>query len=260
MLDLSGYVSIVTGGARGIGRSICFGLARVGSDIAVVDRDGGGAEETAKLVRKTGRQAVSIECDVSSSSDVFNAFETVAKSFPKIDVLVNNAGITGSYNPVLQDEKDMIERLDEDEWDRVFSTNVKGAFLCTKAAIPIMKSRRFGRIINIASRLAKTGGLSIDGPHYAASKAALVNFTKSAAWELAPYGITVNSVAPSLVLGTGMTLWMTEELASSMRVSVPLGRFATVDDVAYAVIFLSSKMADFITGHTLDVNGGTLMD
>ena len=260
MFDLSGQVSMVTGGGRGIGRQICLTLAQAGSEVACIDIDIELAKETAGMIRDTGGKAIALKSDVSNGHEVLYAVKSVIENLNFVHILVNNAGITGQVNPLLHPELSEIEKIDEHEWDRVLTINLKSAFLCIKAVIPYMKEQRYGRIVNIASRLGKSGAESVDGAHYAASKAALINLTKSAAQELAPYGITVNAVAPSMVEETGMTSWLTEELRQKFSQKVPLRRLAKTTDVAYSVLFLSSKEAGFITGHTLDVNGGVLMD
>jgi 3-oxoacyl-[acyl-carrier protein] reductase len=260
MFELTGQVSIVTGGGSGIGRQVCRTLATAGSKVACLDIDGERAKETVELISKEGGECFATKLDVSKNAEVLSAVKSVISRFGAIHILVNNAGITGVVNPLLNPELAGLENIEEQEWEKVMAINLKGAFLFIKAVIPHMKSKKYGRIVNISSRLGKSGAEFIDGAHYAASKAALINLTKSAAQEYGQYGITVNAVAPSMIKGTGMTSWLTKELEQKLVRKVPLGRLGKTSDVAFAVLFLCSKEAGFITGHTLDVNGGILMD
>src|SRR5579875_461880 len=243
MFELTGQVSIVTGGGSGIGRQVCRTLATAGSKVACLDIDGERAKETVELISKEGGECFATKLDVSKNAEVLSAVKSVISRFGAIHILVNNAGITGVVNPLLNPELAGLENIEEQEWEKVMAINLKGAFLFIKAVIPHMKSKKYGRIVNISSRLGKSGAEFID-----------------AAQEYGQYGITVNAVAPSMIKGTGMTSWLTKELEQKLVRKVPLGRLGKTSDVAFAVLFLCSKEAGFITGHTLDVNGGILMD
>lgn len=260
MFGLKGQVSLVTGAGRGIGRQVCLTLANAGSDVVCLDVDYKAAKGTASIVKRAGRKGIALKADVSNEEDMERISELISKKFGNLHILVNNAGITGTVVTFLKPDLAGFEKIDVEEWDRIMNVNLKGTFLITKTLVQFMKKQNYGRIVNISSRLGKTGGELIDGAHYAASKAAIINFTKTVAKELAPYRITVNAVAPSMVEGTAMTDWLDERLKKEFIKSIPVGRLCTVNDVAYAVLFLCSREAEFITGHTLDVNGGLLMD
>ncbi|MCL5942190.1 MAG: SDR family oxidoreductase [Actinobacteria bacterium] len=244
--EFEGRVAIVTGAARGIGREIARQLAERGAAVAVVDVDAQGALEAAEAV---GPKALAIACDVSSGHAVAAMVETVIAQLGRIDILVNNAGIC---------ERVSVEQITEEQWDRAIAVNLKGTFLVSRAVVPQMKSERSGRIINMASIAGKMGGLMV-GLHYAASKGGVLAFTRGLARELAPYGITVNAVCPSMV-DTEMGRLFGDDEKRRYLAGVPLGRLATPEDVAAAVIYLASDAASYVTGETLGVNGGLVMD
>ncbi|MFD1426594.1 3-oxoacyl-[acyl-carrier protein] reductase [Kroppenstedtia sanguinis] len=242
---LSGKVAMVTGGSRGIGRSISISLAKAGADVAIIyagNRDA--AEETAEKVRETGRQVVTIQADVSDAGQVNSAVKEALKTWGRIDILVNNAGIT---------RDNLMLRMKEEDWDRVVDTNLKGVFLCIKAVTRPMLKQRAGRIINISSVVGVSGNPG--QANYVAAKAGVIGLTKSAAKELASRGITVNAVAPGFI-ETDMTDQLNEEIRREMISQIPLARFGKPEDVAGAVQFLASDLAGYITGQTLHVNGG----
>ncbi len=248
-MNLKDRVSIVTGAAQGLGRAIAMELARRGSDIVVCDVDSEGAKAAVRDVESLGRRGLSLEVDVSKASDVSGMVDRVMKDFGRIDILVNNAGICQVVT---------IEEMTEENWDRVMAVNVKGVFLCSKAVMGIMKRQRSGRIVNMGSIAGKVGGIAT-GANYSVSKAGVICFTKALAREMAPYGVTVNAVAPG-VIETDMTRGITGGDFSAYIRDIPLGVIGAAQDVAYAVAFLVSDEARYITGEILDVNGGQLMD
>jgi len=244
-MRLKNKVAVVTGGGRGIGKAICQVLSREGSTVVVADVDIESARKVSGELSKLGQRSLAIEVDVSSSQQVSEMIKCVIQELGTVDILVNNAGIRGMGK---------IEEMSEEDWDRVIAVNLKGTFLCSKAVIPAMRKKKTGRIINIASVAGKTGGV-IAGANYAVSKAGIICLTKSLAKELAPYGITVNAIAPGMI-----KTHMTEDFPENISQLIPLGKKGLAQDVANAVLFLASSDADYITGEILDVNGGMFMD
>jgi NAD(P)-dependent dehydrogenase (short-subunit alcohol dehydrogenase family) len=251
---LSGRLAVVTGGARGIGRAICETLARDGADIAVLDLDLAGAEQTAGLVRQAGRAAAAFRLDVADEHAVeafFSELGAAAGSFPgrAVDILVNNAGICPT-TPVLE--------IRAAEWDKVLAVNLRGTFLMSREALRQMKERRAGRIVSIASAAAKLGGLTA-GAHYAASKAGVIALTKSLALAAAPFKVNVNAVCPGPTT-TDMTDAWGAETNRAFADKIPWKEYGKPQDIAEAVAFLGSDRARYVTGEVLDVNGGLVMD
>ncbi|MFC2015885.1 SDR family NAD(P)-dependent oxidoreductase [Chloroflexota bacterium] len=243
---LSGRTALVTGAARGIGFSIACGLARHGATVALLDVDPVTLERAAHLV---GKETLPIEADVRKSDDVQHAVETTVAHFGGLDILVNNAGICPMTT---------FADISANEWDQVLAVNLKGAFLFCQAALPhLRRSGQQGRIVNIASVAGQMGGVSV-GAHYAASKAGLIGLSKSLAQFLAADGVTVNCVAPGTTETDLTDSWSDAERGTVLG-KTSLGRFAQPDEIAEAVCFLVSDRAAFITGATLDVNGGLLM-
>ena len=247
-LSLEGHVALVTGagrGGRGIGRGIALALATAGADIVITARTNvGDAEAVAEAVQGLGRRALALTCDVADAGSVEALFTQVDAQFGKIDILVNNAGIT---------RDGLLLRMSEEQWDSVLDANLKGTFLCTKAASKRMLKQRRGRIINITSVNGMVG--SPGQANYSASKAGMIGFTKSVARELASRGITVNAVAPGFI-DTQMTEGFGEEARGQILSKIPLGRFGSAEDVGAAVAFLASEAASYITGQVLTVDGG----
>ncbi len=241
---LVGRTALVTGAARGLGRAISLRLAGLGARVVLGDVDGAALAESACAIHGQGGEAVHCVFDVSDAAAVRSAFATISR----VEILVNNAGICRLTPP---------EEIGEAEWDRLLAVNLKGAFLCTQAALPGLRAAGWGRVINLASAAGQMGGV-VAGVHYAASKGGLLAMTKSFARLLAPYGVTVNAVAPGAA-ETDLTASWPESVRQDLRAQVPLGRFIRTDEVAAAVAFLCSPEAAAITGATIDVNAGLWM-
>lgn len=246
-MSLEGKVAIVTGAAQGIGRAIAEVLARDGADIVVADLDPGRSQETVAAITKLGRRAVNVKVNVAEWNDVKNMTDQVLKDWGKIDILVNNAGVT---------RDGLLVRMKEEDWNLVLQVNLHGTFHCTKAVLQSMTKQRSGRIVNIASIVGAMGNAG--QANYAASKAAVIGFTKSVAREYASRMVTVNAVAPGFV-DTAMTQGLQQEVRDTLLKQIPLGRLGQPGDVAEAVRFLASEEAGYITGQVLHVNGGMLM-
>jgi len=248
-MKLKGELAIVTGGGAGIGRAIALAMAQEGADVAIWDVNGALAEESAAAVRETGRESLAMKVDVSQSSEVNAAVQKVAKEWGRIDILVNNAGIC-RVTPV--------DQIEEKEWDLMFAVNVKGVFLCSQAVMGFMMKQKSGKIINLGSLAGKVGGISA-GAHYAATKAAVICFTKSLAKFLGPHGVRVNAMAPG-VIETDMTRMITGGDWRNFVATIPLGRIGDVKEVAKVAVFLASDDSSYLTGEIIDINGGQLMD
>ena len=247
MSILAGRIALITGASQGIGRACALELARAGASVALAARNLDKLAEVAAEVAARGGTAHAFALDVASEESIKDCAKAVIAHFGGVNILVNNAGIT----------RDILAlRMKRKDWDDVLTTNLTGAFLMTQAVMSQMVKSRWGRIINVASVVGETG--QAGQANYAASKAGLIGLTKSLARELASRSITVNAVAPGYI-ETAMTAVLTEEQKASFAQSIPLGRVGTDAEVAYAVAFLASEEASYITGHTLDVNGGMLM-
>jgi len=245
---LSNKVALVTGGSRGIGRAIALEMAREGADVVVnYASSEAKANEVARIISESGRQVLVVRADVSRADQVEAMRKLVLERFSGVDILVNNAGVHHHLKSW---------EIDDDEWKRVLDVNLNGVFLCSRAFSREMRAKRWGRIINISSIIAFIG--TDHEAHYGASKAAVVGLTKSLALELAPYNITVNAIAPGLI-DTDMTAGTTPEERKNALELIPLGRIGQPTDIAYAAVFLASDRASFITGQTLNVNGGEAM-
>jgi 3-oxoacyl-[acyl-carrier protein] reductase len=246
-MHFKGQVGVVTGGTRGIGKAIAEGLAKNGVNLVIAARNLDAANETAAALSVRGVKALGIKLDVSNTEEVEKAFEEIREEFHRIDILINNAGIT---------KDGLLVRMKEEAWDSVLDVNLKGAFLCSREAIKDMAKQRYGKIVNITSVAAFMGNPG--QANYSASKAGLVGFTKTVAREYANRGITVNAVAPGFIQ-TAMTDVLHDKVKEEMKRLIPLGRFGTVEDVANAVIFLASPDSGYITGQVIHVNGGMYM-
>ena len=238
-------VALITGASRGIGRVIAENMAKAGYDIAICySGNESAAQETISICKKYGVQAIYVKADVSNADDVANMFSEVKSLLGPVNVLVNNAGIT---------KDGLLLRMTEEDFEKVVDINLKGAFLCTKAAIKDMLKAKKGSIINITSIVGVTGNSG--QANYSASKAGLIGFTKSVAKEYGSKGITVNAVAPGFIQ-TAMTDNLPEEVKSAYLKQIPLGRFGTPEDVASVVEFLASEKAAYVTGQVIEVTGG----
>jgi len=240
-------VAFITGASRGIGRATALTLCRAGFDIVVASPEIEKNEEVAAEIRACSGEAMTVNLDVSSADSVKQAFARALAEKSRVDVLVNNAGITRDGLAV---------RMKPADWDLVLRINLDGAFLCAQAALPGMMRNRWGRIINISSVVGQAG--SAGQANYAASKAGLIGLTKALAQEMASRGITVNAVAPGYV-ATDMTAALAEDVRQKILASVPMGRMGRPEDIAAAVKFLASEDAAYITGQVLAVNGGMYM-
>ena len=246
-MDLMDKVAIVTGAAQGIGKVIALGLAKCGADIAVSDINEDSLNEVVIEIEALGRKAIAVKMDVSSLKDCEDMVKRTVDAFGKVDILINNAGITRDT---------VLLRMKEEQWDQVIQVNLKGTFNCTKAVIRSMFKQKSGKIINISS---VTGAMGNAGQaNYSASKAAVMGFTKSIAREYAHCGITVNAVAPGFIK-TAMTDAIPEKDRDAMISIIPAKRLGLPEDVADTVCFLASDMASYITGQIIHVNGGMYM-
>jgi 3-oxoacyl-[acyl-carrier protein] reductase len=247
MSGLSGRIALVTGASQGIGRACAISLARSGATVALAARNLDKLEAVAAEITAGGGSAKAFALDVASEDSIKACARAVIADFGKVEILVNNAGIT---------RDGLMLRMKLADWNEVLNTNLTGAFLLTQACASAMLKARWGRIVNITSVVGETG--QAGQANYAASKAGMVGLTKSLARELASRGITVNAVAPGYI-ETAMTAVLNDEQKSAMTDFIPLKRAGTDADIASAVAFLCSEDAGYITGHTLDVNGGMYM-
>jgi 3-oxoacyl-[acyl-carrier protein] reductase len=244
----AGRVAVVTGGGRGIGRAVAVRLANEGANVAISYRSNDtAAEEVAEEVKAAGAECEIFKGDVASPEDVDALFKGVGEVLGPVEILVNNAGLT---------RDNLMMRMKESEFDEVLSTNLKGTYLCTRAALRPMIRARWGRIVNVSSVVGLVG--NVGQANYAASKAGIIGFTKSVAREVAQRGITANVVAPGYV-ETELTSSLSEEVKDQIRGQVPAGRFAEAEEVAEVVAFLAGEGAGYITGQTVAVDGGMTM-
>jgi len=242
-----GKIAVITGASRGIGRSISLALSAAGATIVAMDMDQSSTDAVVAELRAAGGKAFAVVGNVTVPEDAERMIETAMKEFGRVDILVNNAGIT---------RDGIFLRMKEEDWDAVLSVNLKGAFLCSRAASKVMAKQRCGRIINIASVVGQMGNAG--QANYCASKAGLIGLTKSNARELAKRNITVNAVAPGFI-ATAMTDALSDKVKAELTAQIPLERLGSSEDIANAVLFLASEASNYITGHVLSVNGGMYM-
>jgi len=247
MTGLEGRIALVTGASQGIGRACALALAQSGATVALAARNEAKLAEVVAEIEAAGGKAAAFALDVSSEESIKNGAKAVLAQFGKVEILVNNAGIT---------RDGLLMRMKRADWDEVIGTNLTGAFLLTQALVPAMMKNRWGRIINISSVVGRTG--QAGQANYAASKAGLIGFTRSLARELASRDITANAIAPGYI-ETPMTEVLNEQQRTAMMAAIPLARPGRPEDIAQSVVFLASEAAGYITGHVLDVNGGMFM-
>jgi len=247
MKQLENQIAVVTGAGRGIGRAIALKFAAEGADVACVSRTSANSEKVAAEVRALGRQAWAHAVDVANSAAVTAAAAKILAECGRVDILVNNAGVT---------RDGLLMRMSDADWDTVLDTNLKGAFLVTKAFNRAMLKQRAGRIINIASVIGLIGNAG--QCNYAASKAGLIGFTQSAAREFASRGVTVNAIAPGFI-ETDMTSEITPEMRAATLKQIPLGGFGQGEDIANAALYLAAASGRYVTGQVLTVDGGMVM-
>lgn len=247
LFDLSGKVAVVTGAAGGIGVEISQALAGAGADVALLDLHLDKLELVRQQIEAQGRRVLPLQCDVTSGTDIEAAVASILEHFGQLDILVNNAGVASAGS---------VEDIGEAEWDRVIDTNVKSIYLMSKAVIPIMKERQQGRIINLAS-ICGVNGITLAPVHaYNASKGAVVNLTRGMGATLAPYGITVNAIGPSLFPSEMTRGLYQDSFLEQYNALCPMGRPANPDELNGAAIYFASDASSYTTGQTLYVDGG----
>jgi len=247
MTNLQGRIALVTGASQGIGRACAIALAQAGATVALAARNEGKLAEAVAEIEAAGGQAAAFGLDLASEESIKASAKAVLERFGKVEILVNNAGIT---------RDGLMMAMKRADWDNVLGTNLTGAFLLTQAVLRPMLKNRWGRIINISSVVGRTG--QAGQVNYAASKAGLIGMTRSLAREVASRGITVNAVAPGYI-ETPMTAALDAQQRAAILAQIPLGRVGTDAEIAQSIVFLASYAAGYITGHVLDVNGGMFM-
>jgi len=252
MFELRDRVAIVTGSGspKGIGRTIALTLAKQGAAIVVADLNTDGIQDTVNAIQEAGGRALGVEVNVTSKESVDAMVEKILAEYGRIDILINNAGIS---------QKVTVQDMTLEDMTRVFSVNMFGLFLCTQAVLEPMKKQNYGRIVSLSSVSAKRGGGVFGGAHYSASKAAVLGFSKNLAREVAQDGITVNCVTPGLI-NTEIWKALPEEDAKKVIDGIPMGRPGETQEIASTIAFLASEEASYITGEEIDINGGSHMD
>ena len=246
-MELADKIAVVTGSARGIGKTIAHVLAEAGAHIVISDLNVEAGKETVDEIKATGREAIWVEADVSKSDQANQLIDQTLEKFGRLDILVNNADIT---------RDNLLMRMSEDEWDSVIAVNLKGSYNCIRAATKIFMKQRSGRIVNIASVVGQMGNAG--QANYASSKAGVIGLTKSVAKELASRNILVNAVAPGFI-ETAMTEKLPEKARETLIQLIPLAKLGQPEDVARVVLFLCSNRSSYITGQVINVDGGMVM-
>jgi 3-oxoacyl-[acyl-carrier protein] reductase len=249
--DFTGRVALITGAGSGMGEEYAKKLASSGCDIVMVDIEPKNLLRVQDGIKRFERKMISFHIDVSNYKDVYEAVKKALDTFNKIDILINNAGITGTV-PVLT------ENIEDEEWDRLINTNLKGAFNFSKALIKPMKERKYGKIVNVSSSAGRSVSENC-GSHYAASKAGILGLTRQTAFELAPYNINVNAICPGIIDTPMLRAVAGPERIELLKKDIPLGKIGTTTDAANLVAFLVSEESSFITGASFDLNGGSLI-
>jgi 3-oxoacyl-[acyl-carrier protein] reductase len=246
-IGIEGKTALITGGAQGIGYGIAEALAAEGATVGIADLDWEKAKKAADELNARGRKAIPFKVNVAVAQEVKEMFDQAIAAWGKVDILINNAGIT---------RDGLIIRMKEEDWNQVLDINLNGTFFCIKEAVSKMAKQRFGRIINISSIVGVMGNPG--QANYVASKAAVIGLTKTVAREYASRGITVNAIAPGFI-ETAMTQVLPAQIREDLLKQIPQGKMGSVTDIAHAVCFLASEQAAYITGHVLHVNGGMYM-
>ncbi len=245
---LEGKVAIVTGASRGIGRSVAIALAKAGAKVIInYAGNAAAAEEVQNQIAAAGGQSMVVQADVTDKDAVASMVKQTMATYGRIDILINNAGIA---------RDNILMLMKEGDWDDVMNTNLKGIFLCTKTISRVMMKQKYGRIVNMTSVVGQTGNAGQS--NYAAAKAGVIGFTKSIAKELSSRGITVNAIAPGFI-NTDMTAVLSDQAKADLVTQIPLGRLGSPEDIAAGVLFLVSDSANYITGQTLNIDGGMVM-
>jgi 3-oxoacyl-[acyl-carrier protein] reductase len=244
---LNDKVAVVTGAGRGIGRAVAIAYAKMGANVVCVSRTQENSAKVATEIEALGQKSWAFAVDVSDTSSVESSAKNILEATGRVDILVNNAGVT---------RDNLLMRMSEEEWDTVINTNLKGAFNFTKAFTRPFMKQRSGRIINISSVIGLIGNAGQS--NYAASKAALIGFTKSVAKELAPRGVTANAIAPGFI-ETDMTAVLDEKVRGDIIDRIPMNRFGSPEDIANTAIFLALESTDYMTGQVLTIDGGMVM-
>jgi len=252
MLDFDGQVVIVTGSGspKGIGRTIARTFARQKAAVVIADMNEAGVKDTVAAIKEEGGEAFGVVVNITDEVSVQNMVDQVMEQYGRIDVLVNNAGIS---------QKVTVADMTLADMKRIFEVNMFGLFLCTKACMKVMRAQKYGRIVNLSSVSGKRGGGIFGGAHYSASKAAVLAFSKNLSREISAEGITINSVCPGLI-NTEIWKSLPKEDADKVIEGIPMGRPGETQEVANAIVFLASKEASYITGEEIDINGGSHMD
>ena len=246
--DLNGKIAIVTGASQGIGKTIAVEMAKSGANVFCLARNKEALDSTIKKIISNGDKASAYSCDILNNKQFNNIVTDIFEEYGSIDILVNNAGITNDA---------LLMRMSDDQWDRVLDVNLKGSFTCTRSVIKYMMKKKSGRIINITSIIGLTGNAG--QANYAASKAGLIGMTKSIAKEVGSRGITANCIAPGWI-ETAMTHQLSDEIKNKFLSQIPTGNIGYPRDIANTVIFLASKEAEYITGQTITVDGGRIIN